>query len=75
MTRDVTMFNRVTPDESENERFESLWTCAGNRFAVPRRILSAYKDAPLHRAVQRDGIIIVMPVLSGLHHHHRYARI
>ncbi|MGA9892818.1 MAG: integrase core domain-containing protein [Xanthobacteraceae bacterium] len=52
-----------------------------------RRILSAYmtyynqarthmalqKDAPLHRAVQRNGIIIVMPVLSGLHH--RYARI
>ena len=54
-----------------------------------RRILSAYvtyynqarthmalqKDAPLHRAVQRNGIIIAMPVLSGLHHHHRYARI
>ena len=52
-----------------------------------RRILSAYatyynqsrthlalqKDAPLHRAVQRNGTIIAMPVLSGLHH--RYARI
>jgi transposase InsO family protein len=52
-----------------------------------RRILSAYatyynqarthialqKDAPLHRAVQRNGIIIAMPVLSGLHH--RYVRI
>jgi transposase InsO family protein len=52
-----------------------------------RRILSAYatyynqarthmalqKDAPLRRAVQRNGTIIAIPVLSGLHH--RYARI
>ena len=52
-----------------------------------RRILSAYatyynqarthialqKDAPLHRAIQRNGTIIAMPVLSGLHH--RYGRI
>ena len=51
-----------------------------------RRILSAYatyynqarthmalqKDAPLYRAVQRNGTIIAIPVLSGLHH--RYAR-
>jgi transposase InsO family protein len=52
-----------------------------------RRSLSAYatyynqtrthmalqKDAPIHRAVQRNGIIVAVPVLSGLHH--RYARI
>ena len=52
-----------------------------------RQILSAYasyynqvrthmalqKDAPIHRSVQRNGIIIAMPVLSGLHH--RYSRI
>ena len=52
-----------------------------------RRILSGYatysnqarthmalqKDAPQHRAVQRNGTIIAIPVLSGLHH--RYARI
>ena len=51
-----------------------------------RRILSAYatyynqarthvalqKDAPQYRAVQRNGTIIAIPVLSGLHH--RYAR-
>ena len=51
-----------------------------------RQILSAYatyynqarthmalqKDGPLHRIVQRNGIIVAMPVLSGLHH--RYAR-
>src|SRR5271156_3677861 len=52
-----------------------------------RRILSGYatyynqarthmalqKDAPRHRAVQRNGTIIAIPVLAGLHH--RYARI
>ena len=52
-----------------------------------RRVLSAYatyynqarthmalkKDAPLQRAVQRNGIIVAIPVLAGLHH--RYARI
>jgi transposase InsO family protein len=52
-----------------------------------RRILSAYaayynqarthlalqKDAPLHRAVQRSGAIVVIPILAGLHH--KYARI
>jgi transposase InsO family protein len=52
-----------------------------------RRILSAYatyynqarthmalqKDAPRYRAVQRNGTIVAIPVLAGLHH--RYARI
>ena len=52
-----------------------------------RRILSAYaayynqarphlalqKDAPLHRAVQRSGAIVAMPILAGLHH--QYVRI
>ena len=52
-----------------------------------RRILSLYalyynetrthlglrKDAPLRRAVQRKGIIVATPILSGLHHH--YVRI
>jgi Integrase core domain len=47
-----------------------------------RRILSAYaayynqarphlalqKDAPLHRAVQRSGAIVAIPILAGLHH-------
>ena len=51
-----------------------------------RRILQAYslyynetrthlglsKDAPLGRAVERSGIIVPVPILSGLHH--RYAR-
>jgi hypothetical protein len=52
-----------------------------------RRILSTYaayynqarthlalqKDAPSHRAVQRSGAIIAIPILAGLHHH--YVRI
>ena len=52
-----------------------------------RRILSAYaayynqarthlalqKDAPLHRAVQRSGAIVAIPILAGLHH--QYGRI
>jgi transposase InsO family protein len=52
-----------------------------------RRILSAYatyynqarthlalqKDAPLHRAVQRSGAIVGIPILAGLHH--QYVRI
>jgi hypothetical protein len=47
-----------------------------------RRILSAYaayynqarthlalqKDAPLHRAVQRSGTIVAIPILARLHH-------
>jgi transposase InsO family protein len=51
------------------------------------RILSAYaayynqtrphlalqKDAPLHRAVQRSGVIVAIPILAGLHH--QYVRI
>src|SRR5450830_2175445 len=52
-----------------------------------RRILSAYaayynqarthlaleKDAPLHRAVQRSGTIVAIPILARLHH--QYVRI
>jgi transposase InsO family protein len=52
-----------------------------------QRILSSYaayynevrlhlalgKDAPLGRPVQRSGVIVAIPILSGLHHH--YVRI
>src|SRR5476649_2566644 len=31
---------------------------------------SLNKDAPMHRAVQRGGSIVSMPVLGGLHHHY-----
>jgi transposase InsO family protein len=35
--------------------------------------LGLSKDAPLPRAIEPSGTIIITPVLSGLHH--RYARI
>jgi hypothetical protein len=38
-----------------------------------RTHLALDKDAPLARAVQRSGVIVAIPILSGLHHH--YVRI
>src|SRR5437016_3379678 len=38
-----------------------------------RTHLALEKDAPFRRAIQRCGVIITTPILSGLHH--RYARI
>ena len=38
-----------------------------------RTHLSLAKDAPLGRTVQRSGVIVAIPILSGLHHH--YVRI
>src|SRR3989441_1913560 len=38
-----------------------------------RTHLALGKDAPLGRAVQQSGVIVAIPILSGLHHH--YVRI
>ena len=38
-----------------------------------RTHLALGKDAPLGRAVQRTGVIVAIPILSGVHHH--YVRI
>jgi len=38
-----------------------------------RTHLALDKDTPLGRAVQRSGVIVAIPILSGLHHH--YVRI
>src|SRR5258707_335211 len=38
-----------------------------------RTHLALGKDAPLGRVVQRSGVIVAIPILSGLHH--QYARI
>jgi hypothetical protein len=38
-----------------------------------RTHLALGKDAPLGRAGQRTGVIVAIPILSGLHHH--YVRI
>jgi hypothetical protein len=36
-------------------------------------VLELQKDAPLHRAVQRPGAILAIPIMAGLHH--QYVRI
>ena len=33
-----------------------------------RTHLALQKDAPLHRAIQRSGLIVAVPILAGLHH-------
>jgi transposase InsO family protein len=38
-----------------------------------RSHLALQKDAPLHRAIQRSGAIVAIPILAGLHH--KYIRI
>jgi hypothetical protein len=38
-----------------------------------RTHLALQKDAPLHRAVQRSGVLVAIPILAGLHH--QYVRI
>jgi hypothetical protein len=38
-----------------------------------RTHLALDKDAPLARVVQRTGVIVTIPILSGLHH--QYVRI
>ena len=38
-----------------------------------RTHLALQKDAPFHRAIQRSGVIIAIPILAGLHH--QYVRI
>jgi len=38
-----------------------------------RTHLALGKDTPLGRTIQRSGVIVAIPILSGLHHH--YVRI
>ena len=38
-----------------------------------RTHLALGKDAPLGRTIQRSGVIVAIPILSGLHH--QYVRI
>ena len=68
-------------------RFECLDQMVSFGEAHLRRILSGYaayynpartrlalqKDASLHRAVQRSGAVVAVPILAGLHH--QYVRI
>jgi transposase InsO family protein len=38
-----------------------------------RAHLALQKAAPLHRAIQRSGAVVAIPILAGLHH--QYVRI
>ena len=56
--------------ESHLRRILASYTAYYNQ---ARTHLALQKDAPLHRAVQRSGVIVAIPILAGLHHH--YVRI
>lgn len=56
--------------ESHLRRVLASYTAYYNR---ARTHLALQKDAPLHRTVQRSGVIIAVPILAGLHH--QYVRI
>ena len=51
--------------ESHLRQVLSLYAAYYNQM---RTHLALQKDAPLHRAVQRFGTIVAVPVLSGPHH-------
>jgi transposase InsO family protein len=56
--------------ESHLRRILASYTAYYNQ---ARTHLALQKDAPLHRAVQRYGVIVAIPILAGLHH--QYVRI
>ena len=56
--------------ESHLRRVLALYAAFYNQ---ARTHLALQKDAPLHRAVQRSGAIVAIPILAGLHH--QYVRI
>ena len=56
--------------ESHLRRILASYTAYYNQ---ARTHLALQKDAPLHRAVQRSGVIVAVPILAGLHH--QYVRI
>jgi transposase InsO family protein len=51
--------------EMHLRRILSVYTAYCNQ---ARTHLALQKDAPLHRAVQRFGAIVAIPILAGLHH-------
>ena len=56
--------------ESHLGRIPSAYAAYYNQ---TRAHLALPKDAPLHRAVQRSGVIVAIPILAGLYH--QYVRI
>jgi transposase InsO family protein len=56
--------------ESHLRRVLASYTAYYNQ---ARTHLAILKDAPLHRAIERSGVIVAIPILAGLHH--QYVRI
>ena len=56
--------------ESHLRRVLASYTAYYNQ---SRTHLALQKDAPLHRTIQRSGVIVAIPILAGLHH--QYVRI
>jgi transposase InsO family protein len=55
------------------QHLQRMLTLYSRYYNETRTHVGLAKDAPLGRPIQRSGTIIIMPILSGLHH--RYARI
>jgi len=51
--------------ESHLRRVLASYTAYYNQ---SRTHLALQKDAPLHRTIQRSGVIVAIPILAGLHH-------
>lgn len=60
----------LVPGESHLRRVLASYAAYYNQ---ARTHLALGKDAPLVRSVQRSGVIVAVPILSGLHH--QYVRI
>ncbi|MGA7738608.1 MAG: hypothetical protein WCB22_24650, partial [Pseudolabrys sp.] len=57
----------------ENPLWDGILCAYAAYYNQARTHLALQKDAPLHRAVQRSGAIVAIPILGGLHH--QYVRI
>ena len=60
-------------DQAELRRLLRVLSAYAAYYNQARTHLALQKDAPLHRAVQRPGVIVAIPILAGLHH--QYVRI
>ena len=61
-------------DRAYGHAFRSRVRAMGIRDRPISPDLALGKDAPLGRAVQRSGVIVAIPILSGLHHQAHHTR-
>ena len=70
------MLNNIIGFHPQARGEAHLWQILSSYTAYYNEVrthLALNKDTPLGRAVQRSGVIVAIPILSGLHHH--YVRI